>query len=236
MTLIEHFYSHSGRPIYKWEHYFEAYENELFNIKCRDIVLLEIGVMQGGSLQLWKKYFSANSMIHGIDINPNCLKYIEDSVQVHLVDQSKSDELKCFSLEHGSFDVIIDDGSHKVSDQILTLEVLWPSLRQGGVYVCEDTHTSYFTRFGGGYQKSNSFIELMKRKIDHLHMWWSGRLSQEEAEVWTNSLFKISFYPGIVFLHKRDVNPPTPIWSKEGKIIRENPRQLYFGRVDDPTG
>ncbi len=37
------------------------------------------------------------------------------------------------------FDIIIDDGSHNKKDQILTLNYFLPKLKNGGIYVIEDT-------------------------------------------------------------------------------------------------
>jgi len=54
--------------------YFEVYENLLRKFRNKDITFVEIGVQNGGSLEVWKKYFSKKSKIIGIDLNPQCKK------------------------------------------------------------------------------------------------------------------------------------------------------------------
>ena len=44
-------------------------------------------------------------------------------------------------------DLIVDDGSHKSSDQIKTLELLREKLNPGGIYILEDTHTSFMSAY-----------------------------------------------------------------------------------------
>ena len=234
MTLFDTFKSHSGRDIYKWEHYFEAYEREFKQIANKQVNLLEIGVMRGGSLQMWKSFFDQGSIIHGIDINEKCLNFQEDNIEIHVVDQSDPIALDHFGALKGPFDIIVDDGSHRVDHQIVSMNSLWPHLKKGGVYVCEDIHTSYFTRFGGGYLKEGTFIAYLKKKIDQMHMWWSGRLPASDTEMWTRSLTRISCYPAICFFYKGNVDPPNTIWSKSGKVERETARKLSFDTKSDP--
>jgi hypothetical protein len=56
----------------------------------------------------------------------------------------QADATKPFSGQRGlatiSFDVIVDDGSHRLGDQLAALLLWWPSLRRGGKYFIEDIH------------------------------------------------------------------------------------------------
>lgn len=230
------FYNHKGRTIFKWKHYLEAYDTEIGQFSNENLTILEIGIFKGGSLQLWKKFFGQNSIIHGIDINKNCAKFQEDRIKIHIGDQGDKEFLKSLGETYGPFDIIIDDGSHRMNHQIFSLVNLWPYLKNGGIYICEDTHTSYFTRFGGGYKKESTFVHFIKNKIDSLHMWWSGRMSENDTALWTKSLTKITYYSGIVFLYKDKRTGPTPIWSDHGEIREEPPRLLTYDRTIDPTG
>ena len=51
---------------------------------------------------------------------------------------------------YGPFDIIIDDGGHTMEQQIASIETLFPALNEGGVYLCEDTHTSYWESTAAG--------------------------------------------------------------------------------------
>ena len=111
-------------------------------LKENPIKLLEIGIDKGGSLRMWQEYFP-NSVIHGIDII-NCTKYESNQIKTHIVDQSKVSDLRLF-IENWKdyFDVIIDDGSHRSMDIILSFSELFPYLKSGGYYIIEDTLWDY---------------------------------------------------------------------------------------------
>jgi hypothetical protein len=235
-SLRQLFEEHRGRDVYKWEHYFDIYERHCAGLRGEGPRILEIGVMRGGSLQLWKEYFGAGCLVHGIDINPRCSQVEEADIRVHIGDQGDEAFLTNLGETVGPFDLVIDDGSHRMEHQKLSLETLWPYVAEGGLYICEDTHTSYFSRFGGGYRREGSFIERAKNLVDCLHMWWSGRMSGGEAAAWTPQLASVHFYPAITVLEKRALPPPNAIWNEGGAIRREPPKQLVFDREEDPTG
>jgi len=106
---------------------FTPYRNKKINI-------LEIGVFEGQSLKMWKEYFP-NANIYGIDIKN--IKQNEDRITTAFCDQSKAEELdKVF--EGKTFDIIIDDGSHRIEHQLISLKALWKRLNKNGLYVIED--------------------------------------------------------------------------------------------------
>jgi|HubBroStandDraft_2_1064218.scaffolds.fasta_scaffold46897_1 23S rRNA U2552 (ribose-2'-O)-methylase RlmE/FtsJ len=133
--LAEH---REGRGIWKFNHYFEAYERHFGRFRGRDVHILEIGIYSGGSLQMWQSYFGPNSRIYGVDIESKCKAYESESVQVLIGDQADRSFWKRVKQEVPNLDVVIDDGGHLPEQQIVTLEELLPHLRPGGVYLCED--------------------------------------------------------------------------------------------------
>ena len=64
--------------------YFNVYENLLKRFRDQDIIFVEIGVLNGGSLDVWKKYFSNKSKIIGIDQNPECKKFQKDNIKIYI--------------------------------------------------------------------------------------------------------------------------------------------------------
>src|SRR5215472_11208078 len=46
-----------GHGIWKWQHYFEVYDNFFRPFRGRPAHVLEIGIYSGGSLELWRDYF-----------------------------------------------------------------------------------------------------------------------------------------------------------------------------------
>ncbi len=63
------FYGHDGRTVHKWHHYLPLYDRYLGSYRQlgRPVRILEIGVSEGGSLELWRGYFGAGAVIFGID-------------------------------------------------------------------------------------------------------------------------------------------------------------------------
>ena len=118
--------------------YIDSYEKYFSPFKNKKLNLLEIGVMYGSSVKMWKEYFE-NGNIYGMDIRPHCTKYSEDRIKIFLNDATNKKSTENLLLtESLKFDLIIDDGSHRIQDQVDTLEILWPFLNVGGVYVIED--------------------------------------------------------------------------------------------------
>jgi len=78
----------------------------------RPVNFIEIGCGQGGSLQMWKRYFGPHAQIVGIDINPECIHFQEDQIAVGIGDQSDPGFLNTIVTEFGYPDVVLDDGSH----------------------------------------------------------------------------------------------------------------------------
>lgn len=114
--------------------YLPVYEKILGPLRNSPLRLLEIGVMTGASLCVWDEYFThSDKDIHGADIMPEWLKYKVNNY--HVVDATKVtalDELP------GEWDVIIDDASHNPYDQLLSLQIFGPKIKQGGYYIIED--------------------------------------------------------------------------------------------------
>ena len=149
-SLRELFDTHCGLALGKIDHFFDDYERYLSSLRLRDSVrVLEIVVHGGGSLELWQQYFGPNAKIHGIDIDPSVLGNCPEGAQVHLGSQDDTGFLTEIVAEYGPFDLVVDDGSHMMSHQIKSFEVLYPSMQAEGVYICEDAFTSYWPEYGG---------------------------------------------------------------------------------------
>lgn len=118
--------------------YHEIYATRLpSKIDC----LLEIGIAIDGkntsSLNSWAEIYPRAEII-GLD-NVESKLINSESIKSYLVDQSDPAELKKFVNEiKVSPDVIIDDGSHNVDDFLLTFSILFPILKDSGVYFIED--------------------------------------------------------------------------------------------------
>lgn len=218
-ALEQYFHEAEHRLMLKWQHYFEIYERHFAAFRGRPVTVLEIGVFQGGSLQMWSDYFGSEARIFGLDTDPRCAEFCGERVQVWIGDQSDRALLERLSAAAGGFEIVIDDGGHRMEQQVTSFEVLYPRLRDGGVYVCEDLHTSYWREFGGGYRQHNSFIEFGKRLIDELHAWHSRDEHSLPVTELTRTTSALHFYDSVLVVEKRYREPPqqvgkgTPVWS-----------------------
>ena len=172
-TLQNIFDRHTGRAILKWDHYFELYERYFSRFRGTDVVILEIGVYQGGSLQLWKSYFGADATIIGIDIHPSCKQFEDEQTSIYIGSQSDPVFLHGLMQSIPRPDIILDDGGHRMHQQITSFEHLFGHLKEDGVYVIEDLHTSYWKEYDGGYKRKDTFVEYSKGLIDQLHAYHS---------------------------------------------------------------
>jgi predicted O-methyltransferase YrrM len=123
--------------------YIDVYE-KYFVTKKSNVSLLEIGMMTGGSMHLWQKYFEKYKLV-GIDLSPGW--NVERPFQSDL--HSDADVTLIFGVDSRSanvpdvvsgqeFDFVIDDGDHSVLAQMDTFQNYWPRLKTGGVYFIED--------------------------------------------------------------------------------------------------
>jgi len=205
--LETYFNQNTKRVIYKWSHYFEVYDRHFSKYRGKDIVILEIGTFNGGSLQMWKEYFGDKAKIYGMDINPLCKEVEEENIKMFIGSQSDRDFLRKVKEEIPPIDILIDDGGHTMLQQIVSFEELFDHIKPDGVYLCEDLHTSYFRDYGGGLKRCGTFIEYSKNFIDYLHAWHSRQKSLK-VNSFTRSVHSLHYYDSILVIEKRPMVQP----------------------------
>ncbi|MEP7056486.1 MAG: class I SAM-dependent methyltransferase [Caldimonas sp.] len=206
--LEAHFRRNTGRRIHKWMHYFEIYDRHFARFRRKAPTVLEFGVSQGGSLQMWKEYFGAGTRLFGADINPECKRFEEDGVRIFIGDQADRKFLRALAATLPPIDILIDDGGHTMEQQIATFEELFGRVAPNGVYLCEDLHTSYWRRWGGGYRKRGSFIEYSKNWVDALHAWHSRAPRRLQVSDFTRTAHSLHYYDSVLVVEKRPMQPP----------------------------
>ncbi len=200
MSLWGEFLNHRGRIVDKWKHYFPAYEDHLARYVNRPLTFLEIGVGDGGSLQIWKRYFGPHARIVGIDVNPHCAAFEEDQVAIRIGDQSDPKFLDKVLEEFGTPDVVIDDGSHMMHHVVATFAMLYHHTAPDGIYIVEDLHTAYWPEYGGGLKQTGTFIELCKHLLDELNADWTrGALPPTK---FTRSTLSMHFYDSMAVFER----------------------------------
>jgi hypothetical protein len=237
--LEKYFYNNENRLVNKWLHYFEIYERHLNSYRGKELVLVEMGVSHGGSLQMWKNYFGPGVKIYGVDIIPQCKKFEEENIKIFIGSQSDRTFLKKLLKEIPKIDILIDDGGHTMSQQIATFEELFPHIKENGIYLCEDTHTSYWLRFGGGYKRNGTFIEYSKNLVDYLHAFHTRYKS-----IGVNSIFKklrvndftrtinsIHYYDSIVIIEKRIREIPSSKEMGIPALQNEKSKETFLDKI-----
>lgn len=206
--LEAYFENNTGRLIHKWKHYFDVYDRHFSRFRNQEIVILEIGVSQGGSLQMWKDYFGPKARIYGIDIDPACKSLEEENIEIFIGSQSDREFLRGVKKKIPKVDILIDDGGHTMKQQIVSFEELFDHVKEKGVYLCEDMHTSYWIKFGGGYKRPGTFVEYTKNFVDYLNGWHSHQSGLVVSE-FTKTVDSVHFYDSIVVLEKSPREVPS---------------------------
>jgi hypothetical protein len=140
-----------------------------------------------------------------------------------------------FAVTHGPFDIIIDDGGHKMYQQKASFNALWPQLSDGGLYIVEDTHSSYWPGFGGGFRAQKSFIEFSKDLVDRMHSWYTDQDELFPFHPIAEKLSSVQFYDSmVVFEETLKLEPPKTIVARNGvvtesrKILEVRKRKSVF--------
>ena len=215
MTLWATVTDHTGRPIHKWDHYFPIYERHFSRFVNRPALLVEIGCGEGGSLQMWRKYLGPLARIVGVDVREDCKAFEQDPVFVRIGSQSDPAFWSRLLQEFGPPDIVVDDGSHTMGDQIASFRYLYRVMDRHGVYLVEDTHTSYWDEYGGGLRREGSLIEFCKSLIDELNA--DHARGALEPTPFTRQTLSMHFYDSVVAFEK---GPGTrkkgSIWPQRG--------------------
>jgi cephalosporin hydroxylase len=166
-------------------------------------VVLEIGVMGGGSLEMWKAYFGEGCRIIGVDIHPEFKQHESMGVEIFIGSQDDPAVIAQILEKYPSIDIVIDDGSHNYEHMIASFNLLYSKISPNGVYLVEDTHTNYWPDWGlgGGLKKEGTFIEFSKNKIDEISAYYTG--GAVPVSDFTVSTDSISFYDSVIVYEKR---------------------------------
>lgn len=204
----------------KWgRHYYTPhYQSHFKQYRFKPIKLLEIGVggyenpkKGGNSLRMWKKYFPFGRFF-SIDIyDKSALE--ENRIKIFQGSQVDKHFINSLMDEIGEVDIIIDDGSHINEHVITSFELLFPFLKNGGVYVVEDTETSYLDKYGGdskfldNKQTTMNFFKSLTDEINHVEYEVAGN----HLDKLIPNINSIHFYHSIIFVNKESTDEKSSI-------------------------
>lgn len=162
--------------------------------------MLEIGVLDGASLRMWEEFFPLAD-IFAIDVDAACAAHASARTTVDIMDQGNKTALQAYAARESCFSLIIDDGGHRMKQQILSFEVLFPTLLPGGMYVVEDSHTSYIGLYGGGIGRKLTTVKYFHAMTDKLNQ-GRGAVAGTFVEPTRLSVASIEFMRGLIIIRR----------------------------------
>jgi hypothetical protein len=196
----------------KWGSHWYAthYATHFRHLRRKKLVVFEIGIGGydnprdgGGSLRMWRRYFP-NAQIIGLDIFDKT-PHAEKRIHVYRGDQSDPELLNKIVSEVGRPDIIIDDGSHLNKHVIKSFEILFPLLKDDGIYAVEDTQTAYWPDAGGSSDGNltdlSTSMNLFKSLVDCLN--YEELIKPGYAPTYYDlNIIGMHFYHNLVFIQK----------------------------------
>lgn len=208
----------------KHDNYFKIYDHIFKKYIGKKIILVEIGVLNGGSLFMWRNFFDGNAKIIGVDLNPNAKKWEKHGFKIFIGNQSDPNFWRDFFKEVGNVDIVIDDGGHTNKQQIFTLLETIPNINDNGILVVEDVHSSYMAKFRN--PSNYSFINFSKMIVDQLNL-RSKVFNKERINFLQERIFSVEFYQSIVVFNI-DGNNSFLGEKISNKGVSENAEDLRF--------
>lgn len=205
--LVDLFANASEALVHKWHHYIPLYDRYFGAYRGKPLRFLEIGVSQGGSLAMWRRYFGPQAVIFGIDISPDCAVFDGQAGQVRIGSQDDPAFLARVVAEMGGVDIVLDDGSHQMPHIRASLAALFPLLAEGGIYMIEDLHTAYGAAFGGGYADEGNFFAEVRKMTDDMHHWYHRKTPNDPQRA--AHVTGLHVHDSLVVIDKGPVYPPT---------------------------
>tara|TARA_B100001063_G_scaffold247293_1_gene292271 strand:+ start:225 stop:1076 length:852 start_codon:yes stop_codon:yes gene_type:complete len=179
----------------KHDSYFHTYQKIFSRFVDQKITFVEVGILGGGSLFMWREYFGKNARIIGIDNNPDAKIWEDHGFEIYIGDQANNEFWNNFKSKVGMVDILLDDGGHTDLQQSTTLFEFANNIRDGGLLVTEDTHASYLKDFGN--PSKYSFINLSFNLVDRLNF-RSGVLEKLNEKSLDLPISEIRYFESIV--------------------------------------
>tara|TARA_A100001011_G_C14220645_1_gene804180 strand:+ start:24 stop:914 length:891 start_codon:yes stop_codon:yes gene_type:complete len=164
--LFEIWLNSNGYSV-KMTSYFSTYAELLSKFRKKKCTLVEIGVLDGGSLFMWRKWLGNDARIIGIDLNPKAKLLEKYGFEIFVGNQADASFWKKFYAKVSKIDILIDDGGHQSFQQIMSVYSAICNLNSECLVIVEDTATSFYTHMSS-FHKKNSFLEFAKDSTDIL--------------------------------------------------------------------
>ena len=217
----------SPEPSFKHTTYFSAYDALLSKYRGKPITFVEIGVLNGGSLFMWREFFGPQARIIGVDLNPGAKKWEQHGFEIYIGSQQDPTFWEQFRKDIGEITVVLDDGGHTFLQQIITTECLLDNISDGGMLIVEDTHTSYMNDFG---DRNLNFLKYVFQCIHRIN----SRFGEFQPPQEDTRIFSLEVFDSIVAFkvdRPKSGIKSEPIWNHlpsegdEAKDFRANDKE-----------
>jgi hypothetical protein len=215
-------YIQSPLPSFKVSNYFNIYVKLFAHLRSTPCTFIETGILNGGSLFMWRNWLGKDARIIGIDLNPAALKWREHGFEIYIGDQGDRQFWRETLEKIGPFDVLLDDGGHQSFQQIVTVSEAMRVARKKCLIVIEDTLTSFMKEFSR--HRDHTFLEYAKATTDnllgnmaHLFPGEFPAIDNPESVKEFEQLYSVEFFTGMVAF-KMDpgvVKRPELCWNKK---------------------
>ena len=149
--------------------YSKFYEKVFLEFKDKKINVLEIGSFYGNASAAMFFYFR-NANIFGADINPDMFNYTSKRMTSFFVNSSSTSSIQKNIIDKKiKYKIIIEDASHMLKDQIISLFYLFPILESGGYFIVEELdfpETREDMRIGQEFPDLKSILKNILKKKD----------------------------------------------------------------------
>ena len=207
--------------------YFPIYDKLFHAFVQTQVVFVEVGVMHGGSLYMWREFFGKSARIIGIDNNVSAKKFSND-FEIFIGDQADPKFWENFYKAIGKIDILLDDGGHRNNHQIQTVVSGLPHIRSGGLIVVEDTHTSFMYEFGN--PSRYSFMNFASTKAQNLT---KRHKNVDNPDSLVSRIHSIEFYDSIVafFINDKDSKPGETVSNNGIRIDAKDFRNIDLSKT-----
>ena len=222
LVKLNECWKNSPYPSVKLTSYFSAYVELFGHLVNKKSVFIETGILDGGSLFMWRDWLGPQARIIGIDLNPESIKWRNFGFEIFIGDQGDPEFWKKTFKQIGDFDALLDDGGHQSFQQIVTAIEAIKFINKNCVVAVEDTATSFMNDFAA--HGSYNFLEYAKASTDMLvgrtfdiyRNRFPKKINSESIREF-DKVYKTSFYNGIVAFH---INK---IFSNKPLVVRNMP-------------
>ena len=190
--------THFKQKSKKVDSYFPVYRS-LFErfVGKKNLVFVQIGVLNGGSLMMWRKFFGPDARIIGVDFSETAARMRDKGFEIYIGDQGEPGFWEQFSSKVGSVDVLLDDGGHTNKHQIVTVESALSHIRDGGMIVTEDTYTNYLKDWGNPHRFS--FMNYAKHVSDKIQT--RSHAMHGDMNRFGQTVYSISHFESVAAFH-----------------------------------